>query len=221
MRHFEKIVWWLFLVWALVGILTLALGKIQLPSALVWADALFLFLAALNIFLIILKTEGFRITLISFLIITLGAALVETIGALTGWPFGSYHYTEQLGWKLGGILPFTIPLAWWIVISIGHTFARICFSKINRFGAALFCGAWAMLFDLVLEPFAWKVKGYWIWQHGYVPWNNYLAWFLTAFLLCLLCPWKNCPSLEKRGRLAIIASLMGLTFWVGSLKFIS
>lgn len=220
MNRFEKIIWWFFLIWAWVGILTLVLGKVRLPATLAWADGLFLFLAALNVFLITAKTEGFRVTTISFLIIALGSGFIETCGALTGWPFGAYSYTEHLGWRLGNILPLTIPLAWWTVIGIGHSFSRICFPSISRFSTALFCGFWAVLFDLLLEPFAWKVKEYWIWKQGYVPLNNYIAWFVTAFLLCLVCPWKNQPLLEERGRLAIIASLMGLTFWVGSLKAI-
>lgn len=221
MRLFEKIVWWFFLIWASVGILTLSLGKIRLPDTLIWADALFLFLAAINIFLITAKTEGFRITTIHFFIITLGSGLIEICGALTGWPFGHYYYTEQLGWRIGNILPIAIPLAWWIVIGLGHAFARICFPTLSRFGTALFCAVWAVMFDLLLEPFAWKVKQYWIWRDNYVPGTNYLAWFLTAFLLCLICPGKKEPVQEKRMRLTIIASLIGLIFWVGSLKLLS
>lgn len=218
MRRFEKMIWWFFLIWAFVGIITLFLGKIRLPAALVWADALFLLLAAINVFFIITRTEGLRVTMMSFFIIALGSGLIETCGALTGWPFGPYSYTEYLGWRLGNTLPLIIPLAWWSVIGMGHAFARICFPSMTRWGAAFFCGLWATLFDLLLEPFAWKVKSYWIWQQGYVPWNNYVAWFITAFLLCVICPWKNHPLPEQRVRLAIIASLMGLTFWVGIVK---
>lgn len=215
MRRLETIVWWFFLIWASVGIVTLSLGHVRLPVALAWADALFIVLAAVNVFFIIAKSEGFRNTVISFLIITLGSALVETCGALTGWPFGAYAYTHHLGWRVGNILPFTIPLAWWVVIGLGHALARVCFPKISRGIAALLCAIWATLFDMLLEPFAWQVKQYWIWKEGYVPWNNYLSWFLTAFLLCYLCPWKMQHYSQEKGRLAIVASLMGLTFWVG------
>jgi putative membrane protein len=45
----------------------------------------------------------------------------------------------------------------------------------------------AVVVDLVIEPFAWQVRGYWLWSGGGlyydVPSQNFLGWFLTALLL--------------------------------------
>ena len=48
------------------------------------------------------------------LIVLLCSLAMETLGARTGFPFGSYSYTERFGPMLG-IVPLTIPfaLAWW------------------------------------------------------------------------------------------------------------
>ena len=36
----------------------------------------------------------------------------ELLGTSTGFPFGHYHYLSGLGYKIAGLVPFTIPLSW-------------------------------------------------------------------------------------------------------------
>ena len=38
--------------------------------------------------------------------------LFESVGVATGWVYGGYHYTEKLGWKVLGLVPLLIPIAW-------------------------------------------------------------------------------------------------------------
>ncbi len=35
----------------------------------------------------------------------------ELLGTGTGFPFGDYNYLSGLGYKIGGLVPFTIPLS--------------------------------------------------------------------------------------------------------------
>jgi len=44
------------------------------------------------------------------LVLSLGA---ELLGTSTGFPFGEYHYLSGLGYKIAGLVPFTIPLSWY------------------------------------------------------------------------------------------------------------
>ena len=36
----------------------------------------------------------------------------ELLGTSTGFPFGHYRYLSGLGYKIAGLVPFTIPLSW-------------------------------------------------------------------------------------------------------------
>src|SRR5690606_37161373 len=54
---------------------------------------------------------------------TLGALLVtgftlsiELVGAATGLPFGAHSYGTALGWRVAGLVPFTIPLSWFMML---------------------------------------------------------------------------------------------------------
>ncbi|MEH2006057.1 carotenoid biosynthesis protein, partial [Nostoc sp.] len=45
-------------------------------------------------------------------LISLGS---ELLGTSTGFPFGDYSYLSGLGYKIAGLVPFTIPLSWFYV----------------------------------------------------------------------------------------------------------
>ena len=40
----------------------------------------------------------------------------ELAGTGTGYPFGPYGYTSQLGWKFFGLVPFNIPTSWFYML---------------------------------------------------------------------------------------------------------
>ena len=60
----------------------------------------------------------------------------------------------------------------------------------------------AVALDLLLEPVAYHVKGYWLWAEtvGYygVPWSNFLAWLLAALLMNLVV--SRVVSLDREVR---------------------
>lgn len=106
---------------------------------------------------------------------------LEVIGVKAGYIFGSYYYGDVLGFKL-----FDVPLIIgfnWVVIILG---AIGIASRIHKsaFQIALLTGTFAVLFDLMLEPVAIKL-GYWKWQEGFIPLQNYYAWFAIAFFSSL------------------------------------
>jgi putative membrane protein len=217
-RHLENILWNLLLVWGSVGILTF-LFRIPAADDMAWADAFFMVLAAINITLALAGRDGWRTTLISLSIVLLGSAVIEVIGAKTGWPFGPYFYTDRLGFRLGGVLPFTIPLAWWTVLGSGHYLAALWLRHRPRLGLALCVATYATLMDWIMEPFAWQVKGYWFWgldnPLATIPIQNYIAWWVSSFLLCIAAPWGNEPIDRFDPRPVGVAGLMILMFVTG------
>jgi bisanhydrobacterioruberin hydratase len=140
-----------------------------------------LFLTASLPFILFMLNKEYPL-LIWSLIIFLFTFAIEAIGAATGSIFGTYYYTDTLGFSI-----FSVPLIIginWILIILGSILLsyKITENKILiPFLAALF----AVIFDLLLEPVAIKLN-YWQWESGIIPLQNYIAWFTIAFISSLL-----------------------------------
>jgi len=188
-NRFYGVTLFLYSVWFLVGLFVVG-ASIQTPFG-EWADFIFITLAALVLLLHFATQVHGRSVFSVFLLFVLVSGLMETIGALTGVPFGSYTYTDQFGPMLFGVLPAAIPLAWWVIVWPIHCLVK---SALAGTGVVLWIpvltGIGAVLADLIIEPAATLVRGYWGWEGGGiyygVPWTNFLAWFGTAFLLSLM-----------------------------------
>ena len=130
------------------------------------------------------------------LILLVCAFGIETFGAITGFPFGDYHYTDRFGPMLG-VVPLAIPLAWHVVVTNALFIVRDAAPNALPLAEAAMAGLLCMGYDFVLEPFATTVKHYWIWTGGTIPPLNYAAWFVLSGLLVRLFA----PALITRHRL--------------------
>jgi putative membrane protein len=118
---------------------------------------------------------------------TLGGFAVEAVGVATGFPFGTYDYSGQLGPKVLGV-PLIIPLAWtWMAWPAWLAALRLTTRKSGQIAlAAVGLAAW----DLFLDP-QMVAEGYWTWRSPTpalpgvpgVPIGNYLGWLGFAILL--------------------------------------
>ena len=79
-----------------------------------WGDCVCLSLAGLLSLLWIQRDHGWSRAMGGGLLILLGAGTAETVGVLTGYPFGHYEYTERFGWRIFGVMPWIIPVYWLI-----------------------------------------------------------------------------------------------------------
>lgn len=132
---------------------------------------------------------------------------LEVIGVKTGYIFGSYYYDDVLGFKR-----FDVPLIIgfnWVVIILG---AIGIASRIHKsaFQIALLTGTFAVLFDVMLEPVAIKL-GYWTWDNGFIPLQNYYAWFGIAFFASLF---GSKLKLDLEDSLFIYYLLIQFTFFI-------
>ncbi len=227
------VIW--FAAWVLVGLFVVSLD-LALPGGSV-ADKIFLGLAAVLLLLEEGRARGWVWAGCAFALVTVFSGIIEAVGATTGWPFGRYHYTEAFGYLLGGVLPVSVSLAWWIVVLPLYGLAR------NRFRGGvfsllllipLFVGTAAVWTDLLLEPVAWLKREYWIWldsgpYYG-VPTQNFAGWFGTAVVLSLgllalekiLGLLKNPFAMRMTGILVLLAVLGTFTaaaftsgYWMG------
>ncbi len=118
--------------------------------------------------------------------------IFENLGVATGFPFGSYHYTDALGPKLLYV-PLLIGPAYLGVGYMAWVLGAVLVGDVKRGAGACatfatpFIAAFIMvLWDLSLDPAASTLGKWWIWEHGGgffgVPLTNYLGWFLTVFV---------------------------------------
>ena len=219
-----------FIVWAAIGLVFTALkitpGTIDhgtLPqwlksfveACLGYGDPALILLAFANTHLHAARQWGAPLARRWGCIVVVAALMIETMGVATGFPFGSYLYTDRFG-PLVGLVPFTIPLAWHVVVTNSLFLARWMVSLNERTLTALLTGLACALYDVVLEPFATQVKGYWFWRDGNIPpLQNYVAWFAVGFILTHLCAPKAITRFGNDLRPALILGATLLIFLAG------
>ncbi len=140
------------------------------------------------------RTLGLKALLV-FATAAIGISLSsELLGTSTGFPFGHYSYLNGLGWKVAGLVPFTIPLSWFYLGLSSLLLARggllpeggLLRHAWIRSGIAIAIGA-ALLtsWDFVLDPaMSQTALPFWYWhQPGAffgMPYQNFAGWFGTG-----------------------------------------
>jgi uncharacterized membrane protein len=160
-------------------------------------------------------TRGRKAGLALIATATLGGFAVEAIGVATGFPFGVYHYSGQLGPKLLNV-PLIIPLAWtWMAWPAWLAAIRLTRSAAGRVAiAAAGLAAW----DVFLDP-QMVAEGYWRWQDPTpslpgipgVPIGNYLGW--VGFALLLMATFSAVGSKDIGTPGQDDAPVIALWFW--------
>lgn len=229
------VLWVLFMVWTGISFLVIPfdLGGAQLRE---WvnheslraaleqifrsADAVWILLAAVNTYFVLVRHEGLGTARRWSAILILGSAAVFTIGTLTGLPFGPFDYTGNLGFRIGGVLPYAVPLLWLVTIANGQYLLLKLFPAASRFRVALGVGLVALITALNIEFVAWKVRAYWIWYPGnldrpeWPPAQNYVSWFILGFLFSLTLTRSSVDTGRREipKRALLILSLLTLLY---------
>jgi uncharacterized membrane protein len=115
----------------------------------------------------------------------------ELLGTSTGLPFGDYGYLSGLGYKIAGLVPFTIPLSWFYLGFSCYIVARAGFDNTNlpnwlRHTGSIFFGALLLTsWDFVLDPaMSQTAVPFWEWKtpgpfFG-MPYLNFAGWMETG-----------------------------------------
>jgi len=165
---------WLFHVSAVIGIL---LGHAD------W----FLPLTPLNLFLCfgILLWNIPQVNLRDLLLLMIPFAfgmVAEWLGVNFGLIFGDYAYGNNLGPKIWGV-PWMIGINWAILVFLTASIAQKI-SK-NLFVASTIGAILMVLLDLIIEQVAPQFD-FWEFNNNIVPLQNYVGWFVVAFLAHLI-----------------------------------
>lgn len=115
--------------------------------------------------------------IVFYSIMFLVSFFVEMLGVNTGFPFGNYKYGDALGVKFFNT-PLIIGLNWVMLVVASASLFSI--TK-NVFLKSFFAALAMLVYDLVMEPVACKLN-LWCWDKHIIPWQNYAAWFVIAFV---------------------------------------
>jgi uncharacterized membrane protein len=190
-----------FLAFTLLALLGYGLFGVQperLPEVQVLRDfwrISFGFFAQVHILLggavlgiLLVRKAGFR-WVPALLAVYLVSFLSEFAGTGYGVPFGRYEYTTLLGAKLGGRVPWVIPLSWFLMVIPSYALARRTFPEPGRPWTRIgFAAVILVLWDLALDPaMSYQAPYYWRWidtgpYYG-MPWINLAGWLGTGFVL--------------------------------------
>lgn len=217
--------------WALAFFLALAFGleivslffQVNFAGPL---DAAFILIAAASV----LAGLWRQLPLQNVLPAALGIAILgggfSALGVRTGLPFGPFLYASNMGATLFGTLPWAMPLVWVVIVLVSRGVGRLIlrpWRKNKTYGFRLIglTAVLALLFDLALEPYAFRVRHYWLWSHTALPvtWQgaplfNFLAWGLVTLLILLFVT----PVLIiKKPRSKRGADLHPLFLWLGAM----
>jgi putative membrane protein len=110
---------------------------------------------------------------------------IETVGVITGYPYGAFEYGVDLGPMLGGAVPAALPLFFIPLVVNAYLLCLLLSERVARSTTARIPAVILAVIgmDLVLDPAAVSV-GFWAYGGGGayygVPWMNYLGWALSA-----------------------------------------
>jgi len=166
------------------------------------------------------QREGWGRALRLLALVFVVSLLFESVGVATGWVYGPYHYTGLLGPKFLGLVPYLIPLAWFMMSYPSFVIAdRLVPSQLGRWQRILAVAALGGLvmtaWDLVMDPIM-VAGGNWVWDakgaYFGIPLQNYWGWWLTVFTTFALYLWLSGkaqkPNEARFDRLALASYLV-------------
>lgn len=114
----------------------------------------------------------------------------ESLSITTGFPFGNYHYSDDLGIKLGAV-PLLIMPAYFVVCYVSWMIASLILGQLiqaprrpDLFPQVLVASLVMVMWDLAMDPMRATVGRVWIWEDGGayfgVPLQNFAGWFLCV-----------------------------------------
>ncbi|MBC5796094.1 carotenoid biosynthesis protein [Sphaerospermopsis sp. LEGE 00249] len=215
------------MVFGLVGILLVIpnaevilslseVGQTVMQWSMAGGGVAYMILGAVGVFLYAYRNLGLGRAL-CFLVPSVSISLTsELLGTSTGFPFGHYSYLSGLGYKIAGLVPFTIPLSWFYVGCVSYLLARVGLevdkkpSLLRHLGAIALGALLLTSWDFVLDPAMSQTSlPFWYWQQPGaffgMPYQNFAGWMGTGsvFMTVAALLWRNNPIKLERSQLNI------------------
>ncbi len=167
-------------------------------------------------FIATVRWLGRQDALILFVVLGAFALGIETIAISTGFPYGDFFYSDHLGYKILGVVPWTVAFAWTPLILAAYGIAAQLTSK--AVPRIIFVPLALVVFDLILDPGA-VLMGFWgytgkSWYYG-VPWSNYIGWLFSGLVgagILEFTVWRFRPLLPVPVKI-IESGFLTIFFW--------
>lgn len=219
---------WLFsalLAAAFVFVVAKECLKWDLPGNPNWPEGLLLLLAVAGTITALARQLPLQNVLLAAAIIAFIGGAFQVLGVMTGTPFGPFIFGVDAGPQLFKTLPLTVPLLWIVAVLNARGVARLIlrpWRKTRAYGFWLIglTAALTVLFDLALDPYASRVKHYWLWMRIKFPltWEgtpvvNFVSWAVVALLILAFAT----PALINKNPTRRTTDYHPLAVWLGAL----
>ena len=156
------------------------------PSLLVTVCVIFVFIHGY-------RRYGWKDLAVFFAISAIFGMFYENLSIATGFPFGHYHYSDQLGPKFI-YAPYILNIAYFQMLYMSWTLAHVVIDNYsNRLKGSyvvvqpVIASFIMVMWDMVIDPHMATMSGHWIWHTGGayfgVPFVNYMGWFLCVYTM--------------------------------------
>lgn len=177
---------------------------------------LFIILMAIPSYYALYRWLGLGKSVSILLILSLYAFTIETFAIITGFPYSSFHYTDQIGYKIAGLTPYTLSFAY-VPIFLGSIYLASTISR-NIYSYFLITTFLVLLVDLMLDPAAVALK-FWIYESPGIFYNiplmNFLGWILTGFIAALISyPLLGKELFQSKPSAVVSSFFLILSFWM-------
>lgn len=169
-----------------------------------WGGQTTVMLGAIAGLAFLMQAIGRRPALITFAVAFILSLASELTGTSTGFPFGAYGYTDQLGYKIAGLVPFNIPTSWFYMLvaslAICGRLLTVRDDNASKWWWSLVASLVLTAWDVSMDPAMVKTN-HWHWLAGDLshhaalwrvigtpfffgmPLTNWLGWLLTGVLV--------------------------------------
>jgi bisanhydrobacterioruberin hydratase len=143
-------------------------------------------------------------TLTAFVLVYISGFVIESVGVNTGLIFGEYIYGKTLGYQIFET-PLIIGMNWLFLVYVSSSLTeKLNSGKVISF---LLPPVLMVVYDLVLEQVA-PDLGMWNWKNEVIPLQNYIAWFVVAFIFVLVFRLLNIKTSNKIAPLIFILQFL-------------
>jgi putative membrane protein len=200
-------------------------ANVPIAENVIWVSALFIVILAIPSYFFLYRWVGLKLALAILVVFSVLPIAIEAIGITTGFPYGWFYYSENLGYKVLDLVPWSVAFAFAPLVLGSLSLASYVTTDARL---AIPLSALILVWtDLVLDPAAVLLE-IWIWAHPGpyygIPISNYIGWFLTATLASTILHGaisgksveiSQIDSKLATSHLLIAAFWTGYTVWTG------
>jgi len=179
---------WLKVTLPILAVVGFFVAKVPFDARLAWVSSVAILGFAVPAFAAVLRTWPARIAVPLLVGLSIFAIGIEALSITTGFPYSRFTYSETIGGRVFGLVPWTVPFAW-IPLVIGALARHRGHAGWRR---VAFAAAHLVAIDLLLDPAAVRLQ-FWKYAHGSayydVPLQNFAGWVLSGGLAAGAIGW--------------------------------